>query len=181
MTARDDYPILAGGVSETQASIEARVDPVDVTDLQRQQIETHSACVVEGICVISYEEGSGMTWWGAPLPWLYATRPCETCRGLGCTCPGYCERADDHVCPDCRDGHPIVELRALCPMCEGDADDRWPCPPGCVNGRVSLGRYTVELIAVIKDTWLNGMFDPPPVPGRDRVAVLTKVDHDLQR
>jgi hypothetical protein len=66
-------------------------------------------------------------------------------------------------------------------MCEGDADDRWPCPPGCVNGRVSLGRYTVELIAVIKDTWLNGMFDPPPVPGRDRVAVLTKVDHDLQR
>jgi hypothetical protein len=26
---------------------------------------------------------------------------CPTCKGLGCTCPGYCERADDHVCPDC--------------------------------------------------------------------------------
>ena len=26
---------------------------------------------------------------------------CLACKGLGCTCPGYCERTDDHVCPDC--------------------------------------------------------------------------------
>jgi hypothetical protein len=64
-------------------------------------------------------------------------------------------------------------------MCEGDADDRWPCPPGCVNGRVSLGRYTVELLTVVfpHEPWITRYdFDPLPVPGRDMVAVVTKVD-----
>lgn len=37
---------------------------------------------------------------------------CPTCKGLGCTCPGFCERADDHVCPDCMDGKMSV-FRAL--------------------------------------------------------------------
>jgi hypothetical protein len=166
---------------------------LDLTDEQRRQIEAHSACVVPMASVRDRPSDLYLTPDSVPIrgfrlvipqPWLDATKPCETCGGLGWVVEGQTigwPAGEQVQCPDCRDGHPIVELRALCPMCEGDADDRWPCPPGCVNGRVSLGRYTVELIAVIKDTWLNGMFDPPPVPGRDRVAVLTKVDHDLQR
>ena len=50
---------------------------------------------------------------------------CPTCKGLGCTCPGFCERADDHVCPDCTNGERMVvgwtaEVEVVAPIVKVD-------------------------------------------------------------
>jgi hypothetical protein len=164
---------------------------IDVTDEQRRQIEAHSACVVpmELIHVDQYGARYGDLLAEAmssvvhdefviPQPWLDAAKPCERCAGSGVIADGEGSALD---CPlDCRDGHPIVELRAPFP-CPFDTDgdgDCWACARNpTAHGRVSLGRYTVELHAdfagLLSLFQVNG-FDPLPVPGRDMVAVVTK-------
>jgi hypothetical protein len=166
---------------------------LDLTDEQRRQIEAHSACVVPMASVRDRPSDLYLTPDSVPIrgfrlvipqPWLDATKPCETCDGKGSWSDARYP-ALGHPCPDCRDGQPIVELRA--PVHYDMLNNAWVGdqrrvdldhvgPESKRKMRVSLGRYTVELIAVIKDTWLNGIFDPLPVPGSDMVAVLTKVD-----
>jgi hypothetical protein len=163
------------------------VSYIDVTDVQRRQIEAHSACVVPMASVRDRPSDLYLTPDSVPIrgfrlvipqPWLDATKPCETCGGLGWVVEGQTigwPAGDQVQCGDCRNGHPIVELRAPCLHAGLTGVDSGPGCLDCLDRNwVSLGRYTVELIAVIKDTWLNGMFDPLPVPGRDMVAVVTK-------
>jgi hypothetical protein len=166
---------------------------IDVTDEQRRQIEAHSACVVWGRqcphkrshgrmghltcedCGATSDPASGYRWRSGfviPQPWLDATKPCETCGGRE-----YAPMPHDGMVPcwaDCRDGHPIIDVRAKCTATRGDCDG-FICRPCGSTGWVSLGRYTVTLVAS------GPMFDYPPagilpVPGSDMLAVLTKAD-----
>jgi hypothetical protein len=174
--------------------VEAVTLSLDVEGWQARQIEAHSACVVEhGATTDRY----GRTW-ESVQPWLDATTLCETCGGAG-RVQGMNHGPADLLfpCPDCRNGHPIVELRAPCPTCEGAITKRPSCPLG---GWVSLGRYTVPLLVPVaadhqagdyviaaggswvlvrdsgtkRETARTLTLDRPPVPGRDMVAVLAK-------
>jgi hypothetical protein len=142
-----------------------------------------------------------------PQPWLDATGPCETCGGLGWVVEGQTigwPAGDQVQCGDCRNGHPIVELRAPCLHTSLTGVDSGPGCLDCLDRNwVSLGRYTVKLHLVVtseaygvgtvsvfrdgehvepgehvglylSDRWEWYSFDPLPVPGRDMVAVLAK-------
>jgi hypothetical protein len=201
---------------------------IDVTDEQRRQIEAHSACVVKGSwCVTKpadpphFGSPHAVSEFVIPQPWLDATKPCETCDGSGCDidfclscgdeytdpCDRHADRVHvttgDSCCLNCRDGHPIVEFRGQCEVCL--RTDGGGCSQCDFSGRVSLGRYAVELLPVAGRSWRQrrfvdvlangscvvrrtadptyastweplGSFDPLPVPGSDTVAVVTKVD-----
>jgi hypothetical protein len=206
--------------------------------VQRRQIEAHSACVVKrSWCVTKpadpphFGSPHALSEFVIPQPWLDATKPCETCDGSGCDidfclscgdeytdpCDRHADRVHvttgDSCCLNCRDGHPIIDVRAKCPKCRGEGGgivvNQWgePEDDDCGNcsgtGWVSLGRYTIELLPVVH--WSdddeeqegcvsvghrNGLayiciqrfgghavtLDPLPVPGRDMVAVGTKVE-----
>jgi hypothetical protein len=208
---------------------------LDVEGWQARQIEAHSACVVLGqmVCTGAHDcvapthihgcyrstpadEGRHGNGYVIPHPWLDATKPCETCGELGWVVEGQTigwPAGEQVQCPDCRDGHPIIDVRAKCPKCRGEGGgivvNQWgePEDDDCGNcsgtGWVSLGRYTIELLPVVH--WSdddeeqegcvsvghrNGLayiciqrfgghavtLDPLPVPGRDMVAVGTKVE-----
>lgn len=183
------------------------MNALELTPLQAQQRQEHGACVVPGICVVCIEGGTGHDDigpcgpWVEPPEWLDAAAPCETCGGRGLV--GRPQSYYDSPCPDCRDGHKVWEVRAKCPKWDVLDGQRRNCRQCSGTGRVSLGRYTIELLAVRCDgrgapwpgphvevigdgcwlwvgtdaadyAWIE--FDPLPVPGRDVVAVFTKAD-----
>jgi hypothetical protein len=151
---------------------------LDVEGWQARQIEAHSACVVLGqmVCTGAHDcvapthihgcyrstpadEGRHGNGYVIPHPWLDATKPCETCGGLGWVVEGQTigwPAGEQVQCPDCRDGHPIIDVRAKCPKCRGEGGgivvNQWgePEDDDCGNcsgtGWVSLGRYTIELL-----------------------------------
>ncbi len=117
-------------------------------------------------------------WDACPPPrWvLDALEPCGTCKGLGCTCPGFCERYDDHVCPDCHDGKPVVEFQVPCP------GSRTACPPFsramCRFGgeQHPAGRWTVTEALPIVDT--EGNDGPRSCVGVDITSEIARYDED---
>jgi hypothetical protein len=215
------------GVGYDLGAVAAMTTTLDVTDEQRRQIGAHSACVVEGMvqpCMIpncgDLRSPDHPLTYSVPQPWLDVTKTCETCGGTGDTC-----RGDDLwpvPCSNCRNGQPIMELRA--PVRYDMLDNAWVGdqrrvdldhvgPESKRKMWVSLGRYTVELAPVVTGgptewprqtiVWLypsgqmllldytgdayrrrespynmTDWFDPLPVPGRDMVAVLTKINDE---
>jgi hypothetical protein len=213
------------GVGYDLGAVAAMTTTLDVTDEQRRQIEAHSACVVEGMvqpCMIpncgDLRSPDHPLTYSVPQPWLDVTKTCETCGGTGDTC-----RGDDLwpvPCSNCRNGQPIMELRA--PVRYDMLDNAWVGdqrrvdldhvgPESKRKMWVSLGRYTVELAPGVEQFWgsptasyrvlgpieggTSGLimlkrgeatddchhlsvieFDPLPVPGRDMVALLVKVE-----
>jgi hypothetical protein len=147
---------------------------IDVSDVQRRQIEARSACVVEhGATTDRYGRA-----WESVRPWLDAAN--DPIVELRATCPG-CDWPASGVMKHAVFGESgaslgryTIELRSVSEEDEGDPDEVgrfevsgqrcylwWPDAPSFVEGE--------EVIDV------TDWFDPLPVPGRDMVAVLTKV------
>jgi hypothetical protein len=94
-----------------------------------------------------------------PAPWSDLPATCQTCDGKGrledpkrgrWTCSGCHWR-----CPDCVAGRPVHTLQATCPTHEWTPkgfDDEWRCQ-ACDKcggtGRISLGRFTVDVLPVL--------------------------------
>ena len=171
----------------------------------------------QGRCVASWPEREGEVRY-PPQDWVALTGPCPTCGGRG----GEWEKDGPHdrweTCPDCiesltlLDGHAvrtrrIVPLYTECQMewspgfyCDGwiiDKDgDRCGRCDRCTDGRVMVGRGSIEVVPVVKrqtgnrylltgdPQWLilpghdayELALDPLPVPGRDFGIVIDCVE-----
>lgn len=136
-----------------------------------------------------------------PLPWADLAKPCETCGGTGHYVDDRGEQYEDACSEDdCRDGLPLVELRAAHRFEVGIREWRtcssYDCPDcGDARGTVRLAVATVEVLPVVDpdayfdnsvcyfdDTgpwafrggdWEALDLDRVPTPGRDFIVHLT--------
>jgi hypothetical protein len=91
-----------------------------------------------------------------PAGLMVALPPCEICAELKAL--GFAERR----CTRPPLKADVFALAVLCPMCEGDSDPRWPCPPklNCQNGYVHHGDYRVlDVLPIVNEEHGDGLPD----------------------
>lgn len=151
----------------------AETNHLSITREQWDADPTDLVVVVEGEHASDYIDRTNVV---NPPPFLVAaTQPCKTCRGFGelflyhAAAPWYRAETSRVSCPDCHEGHPVIEVRAECPTCEAipfcvgcqsKHAGKMRCPRCGTqppeHGTVLLGRVTVT--AVVPIPYVDGRF-----------------------